>query len=67
MSNLTIITEDGSVYAVKDHCISGGNLTEPLRYVSGTGKAFFGEPAQFKLTDGSYFSTPYAVTKVMAH
>ena len=67
MSNMVFFTEEGAVYEVKDHCISGGDITTPLHYVSGTGKVFFGEPAQFKLIDGSYFTTKYAVTKVMAH
>ena len=47
MSNMVFFTEDGAVYEVKDHCISGGDITTPLHYVSGTGTST--DPIRIKL------------------
>lgn len=64
---MVFYTEDGKSYYTEGHLLHGDDLSEPLPYVSGTGKVFCGMPAQFELQEGGYFTTKYPVCKVLAH
>lgn len=58
-------TENMEQYVCENNVLRGGVLTAPVNYVHG--KIFNGEPAQFELPDGSFFTTTHKVSKIMSH
>lgn len=65
MATVFFITENKEQYICENDVLTGGVLNTPVNYVHG--KIFHGEPAQFELPDGSFFTTTHKVSKIMSH